>query len=254
MRQFDATVTACAPAGCDHIRIDFTVPWERPAAPGQFVMLGAGGTTLLKRPFSIAACGNGTAAVIIRAIGPATRSLTAVRPGDAVPVVGPLGVGFPAVTGPVIYVGGGCGMPPLVYHLIAARPRSATVYAGFRRAQDVILADAFAAAGARVVIATEDGSEGERGLVTGILEKNLDCAKSTGIIFASGPMGMLRVVADIVARRNITAYLCIERYMACGFGACNGCAQKVREADGTVRYARACTEGPVFESGRLVWE
>jgi dihydroorotate dehydrogenase electron transfer subunit len=128
------------------------------------------------------------------------------------------------------------------------------VFAGFRKAQDVILADALAAAGARVVIVTEDGSQGERGLVTDILKKNLDCGKAPGIIFASGPMGMLRVVAEITGTRGLPAYLCIERYMACGFGACNGCVQKVREADGSPRYARACTEGPVFAADRLIWE
>jgi len=255
MEQFEAVVRDVTRMEGGYAAVRFGTPWRSAPCPGTFVGVRCGDGTLLRRPFSIAGWKAGEAEIVFRVVGPGTARLAGVRPGGMVTVLGPLGRGFPAVEKEVeiCYVGGGSGLPPLLYHASLHGKGGKRLLAGFRTAGDVFLLDRFEACGVEVEVTTEDGSRGRRGRVTDILEKTLASFPAGGIIFSSGPISMLKQVARLCRAACVEGYVCLERYMACGMGACYSCVQRVRTAEGNLRYARVCTEGPVFSCERLVW-
>ena len=110
--------------------------------------------------------------------------------------------------------------------------------------------------GAKVHLATEDGSRGHRGLVSELLEETVENESLSGSdirIFACGPVPMLKTVADIARRYSIPGYVSLEEKMACGIGACLGCACRVIAPNGQIEYRMVCTDGPVFGAGEIVW-
>jgi dihydroorotate dehydrogenase electron transfer subunit len=257
MEQCISEILGRTELGGSYVKLDFSVPWKNLPVPGQFVSLGCGDDILLKRPFSIAGFEAGGASVIFKVVGKGTDFLSQRSPGDRITVLGPLGNGFPAEREhEVIYAGGGCGLPPLLYDISLRRGGKGgpLVFAGFRTASDIALTGELEAEGAEVRVVTEDGSEGETGLVTGILEKYLESLENNCIIFSSGPMAMQKAVASLCISRGIEGFLCLERYMACGIGACQSCVQPVRHGKGDVEYARVCVEGPVFRVRQIVWD
>ena len=222
----------------------------RPEA-GQFYMLraarrwggGADERPYLPRAFSVLRAPEETDELqfMVEDVGPGTRRLGELRPGDGLSLVGPLGVGFAAPRGdrrPVL-VGGGVGIAPLaIWHDQLGR---ATVLVGFR--------DAVHAPGAQLIsgarVATDDGSVGHHGLVTDLLEAEIDRDPRLEV-YACGPPPMLEAVRGLCAERDVPAQLALESGMACGYGACFGCV--VKTTDG---YVRLCVDGPVIEADRL---
>lgn len=219
------------------------------AQPGQFYMLAAAngwGGGDAERPFlaraisALRARGDGRIAFMFEDVGPGTARLCALEPGEAVLVVGPLGRGFapPAEGREALLVGGGVGIPPLA---LFAERFGGRALLGFR--------DARHAAGASLlpgaVVATDDGSVGQPGLVTELLERELAGDGGPGgagvEVYACGPPAMLTAVQAIVARYEVPAQLCLEAPMACGFGSCFGCVVATRDG-----YKRVCVDGPVF--------
>ncbi len=239
--------------------------------PGQFFMLRVedGSDPLLPRAYSIYRMGRGRrgarADFLYKVVGRGTAQLAAQRPGAALDLLGPLGNEFtvPPGTTEVLLVAGGIGVPPVVAmaEALAARPSRRPAMAAFlggRSKADILCAADFRRAGARVSIATEDGSAGHRGLVTDLLERHLAGQPAAGrAIYACGPPGMLRRMAEVAAARGLPCQLSMEAPMGCGIGICMGCAILVRwpEADGApaVRYRLCCKDGPVFEAGEVVW-
>jgi len=224
----------------------------RQAAPGQFVMVRCEGFTL-RRPLSICDAQGDLLRVVFEVRGEGTAWLAGTGEGDSLDILGPQGKGFdlgdPAR--PVVFAGGGIGIFPLLH---ACRPfgANATVLLGFRTAAMIALTDDFRAAGADLRLATDDGTAGYHGLVTGLLAARLDegpCAA----IFACGPRPMLRATAEEAMRRDIACQVSLEQRMACGMGACLGCAYKIRRPDGTETYAHVCVDGPVFDAREVVW-
>jgi len=257
MEQFVTEVSGVTKLAGSFVKLEFAVPWKEAPVSGQFVSLGCGSDRILKRPFSIADWCTGTASVIFKTVGKGTEFLSSLKTGHSLTVLGPLGNGFPEKRGSeVIYAGGGCGLPPLLYDIARNRKKGSTprIFAGFRTASEAALKEEFEACGAEVIIATDDGSSGEKGLVTDILKKYLESLQSECIIFSSGPMAMQKAVADLCKSFNVQGYLCLERYMACGFGVCQSCVQPVNAGKGGIEYVRVCTEGPVFTSSQIVWE
>jgi dihydroorotate dehydrogenase electron transfer subunit len=185
--------------------------------------------------------------------------LAAARAGERLPVVGPLGRGFPAPAAPrALLVAGGVGMPPML-HLAeetqgaadgAPVPELTLLYGG-RSREHIHLTDRFFAAGCGVEIATDDGSVGERGPVTVLLERHLAAAPASARpdVFACGPEPMLRAVAAIARRHGARCFIAAEARMACGVGCCRGCAIELSGAGG--RIAMCCTDGPVFDAEAL---
>jgi dihydroorotate dehydrogenase electron transfer subunit len=227
---------------------------------------------LLRRPFSIHDVDNssGEIAILFKVTGKGTEWLSRVCPGDLLDIVGPVGRGFPVGASleslvrskrersvderfepGLILVGGGVGVAPLI---LAARqiPQGLKVsaFVGGLSAPDVLCAEELRATGAEVLISTEDGSLGIKGLVTSILEDFLDKGHR-GVVFACGPTPMLSAVTRIAGARDVPVFLSLEGRLGCGVGACLGCAVRVTEPDGSWRYLRLCTEGPVIEGERV---
>lgn len=211
------------------------------ARPGQFAHIYVPGKTL-RRPISICEIGPGTLRFVFQAKGEGTRMLAANRPGDTWDILAPLGNGFDLgdTSRHVCFVGGGIGVPPLL-QAAKAFGEKATVVTGFRNKDAVILQEDFKNNRNQVVLCTDDGSAGIHGLVTSCLPQQCDA------IFACGPTPMLKAVARAAAERNIPCQLSLEERMACGIGACLGCAVRLKDEDGW-KFGHVCKDGPVFDS------
>jgi NAD(P)H-flavin reductase len=227
--------------------------------PGQFYMLatverwggGAAERPFLPRAFSVMRAVPEASELhfLLEDVGPGTRRLGEVEPGEELWIAGPFGVGFgrPVADRRLILAGGGIGIAPLAIWqdelTAAATDGSADVATllGFR--------DAAHAQGAAVLgeasIATDDGSVGHRGPVTDLLAAELD-ADGAATVYACGPPGMLEAVRALCAARDVPAQLALESGMACGFGACFGCVVPTRDG-----YVRLCVEGPVLDADLL---
>jgi len=127
------------------------------------------------------------------------------------------------------------------------------VFVGGRRRVDILCEDEFRALGWDVRVTTEDGSHGEKGLVTKPLQAELKRSASGRKLFGCGPTAMLKVVGKIAAEFNVPAELSMDEHMCCGLGVCLTCVIPVKTSDGW-EYQRTCTEGPVFDSRQIVWE
>lgn len=229
--------------------------------PGQFVMVrGAWGRELLNpRAFSVLdASDDGRFSILIKVYGRGTARLAALRPGEPVTITGPLGNGFdPPGEATQLLVAGGVGLPPL--HLQARRAAAQgraerlEMFYGGRDADDLVLTSDLDTWGVKTTYATEDGSRGHRGFVTGALEARLDAAKASGEaveILACGPTPMLRAVRTLGLAHGVRTLLCLEEEMACGFGVCLGCAVPVH---GAKPYKYCCSDGPVFDAREVRW-
>ena len=235
------------------------------AAPGQFVMIktaGTGGAPLLRRPFSIFqivrdASGAPTGISILnKKIGTGTTQIYGAPAGAVLPVLGPLGRPFvPPASGQAWMVAGGVGLGPFVT-LAEALQRAgtpATLYYGARTAADLHCADLFPPLGAGVVAATEDGTLGDRALITAPLERALQAATGPVTLYACGPTPMMRAVAALAARFDRACAVSLEQVMGCGMGGCYSCVVKVRQPD-RPRFVRSCLDGPVFDAADVLWE
>ena len=178
-----------------------------------------------------------------------------MRPGDELSAIGPLGHGFsvPAPGGETpLLVAGGYGMAAM-YLLAQRSPQKGTVFVGGRRRVDILCEAEFRALGWDVRVTTEDGSHGERGVVTQPLIGELRRSVAGRKLFACGPTPMLKAVGKIAEEFNVPAELSMDEHMCCGVGVCLTCVIPVKVGDGW-EYQRTCTEGPVFDSRDVVWE
>lgn len=219
----------------------------RQAVPGQFVDLYTGDPSkLLPRPISIceADAGSGTLRLVYRVAGGGTEVFSGLKAGDSIEVMGPLGNGFTMKDKKAILVGGGIGIPPML-ELFKRLPGEKTVVLGYR--DELFLQEDFDSAGLPVAVATEDGSFGTRGTVLDAIEEQ---HIEGDIIYACGPMPMLRALARYAADRGMEAQISLEERMACGIGACLGCICKTRNKDvhTNVHNKRVCKDGPVFDA------
>ncbi len=223
--------------------------------PGQFVAFSVGGETsglLLRRSIAISTAADGVVTVVVSAAGPGSTWLTQRRVGDVVDVVGPLGRPFPdAPPGArVLLVGGGYGAAALVGLADRLRQQGhpVDVVAGAAGVDRLCSVQELTGLAERVEVTTDDGTSGRRGLVTLAVDELIADA---GVVYACGPMPMLRAVAEAATARGIPSYVAVEESMACGIGVCMTCVLPVVGADGLTRFARSCTEGPVFGGDRV---
>jgi dihydroorotate dehydrogenase electron transfer subunit len=228
--------------------------------PGQFahVRILPLKDALLRRPFSIFQVAGDTFSILYKTVGKGTDTLSRMRAGEELNVIAPLGHGFtvPQIGGEIpLLVAGGYGMAAMF--LLAQRsPQKGIVFVGGRRRVDILCEKEFAALGWDVRIATEDGSHGEKGLVTQPLLAEVQSPKSkvqSLKLFACGPTPMLKAVGKIAEDFNLPAELSMDEHMCCGVGVCLTCVIPVKAGDGW-EYQRTCTEGPVFDSRQIVWE
>lgn len=320
--QFDALVAANEQVCAEHYRLTLRLGGFPGTRPGQFIQLSCRDLGLdygqevehewsparpprltgaelrsplafLRRPFSLAGRidlpgGEVELHLIQRVVGVGTDYLARLKVGESVGVLGPLGNGFtlPPDNGVGILVGGGVGIPPMLYLAAALRGRKAVAFCGALRRDLLpltITSDAptpaadsfyplynvaeFATHGIPAVISTDDGSYGFRGYVTQALERYLDAYftdnadRNRAVIYTCGPEPMMKRVADIAARRSIECQVAVERAMACGMGTCQSCCIRVRKPDPAGPplagkewcYRLACTDGPVFRGADLLW-
>jgi dihydroorotate dehydrogenase electron transfer subunit len=251
----------------------------RAIRPGQFLMVRPGSSSdpLLGRPFALYDVvrdddGEPFAVdVVYLVIGRGTQALSDCRPGDRLPVWGPLGNTFgpaPDPPGPVAFVAGGIGQTPFLalarwwlngdpYGGETAGPgraTSATLLYGVRSDTLAACVDDFRAAGVSVDLATDDGSAGFHGFVTGLLSRRLERGDRPSKLVGCGPPAMLAALARVAERHAIPCDVSLENHMACGFGACFSCVAPVRQPDGSIDLRRVCVEGPVFPASAVDWD
>jgi dihydroorotate dehydrogenase electron transfer subunit len=227
--------------------------------PGQFVHVRIPHMeeALLRRPFSVYRTEGPRLLILYKDVGKGTRTMTGLQPGDVLSLIGPLGNGYPepAAGHEPVLVAGGYGMAAL-YLLARALPAPGVAFFGGRAACDILCVAEFEALGWNVQVATEDGSLGYRGRVTGLLDRWWEQRTAAPPVeaYACGPNAMLRAVADRAIERDWRAWVSVDRHMGCGVGACLTCVLRVRTADGGWAWQRACKDGPVFECRQVCWE
>lgn len=242
----------------DVVRLTFNAPEIAAAAmPGQFVMvqIGAGQDPLLRRPFSIHQISSeGLLQILFKVVGRGTKLLAQCRVGEELSLIGPLGKGFVlGETGEACLVGGGMGIAPMLF--LASRflqqpgaGAAPQVILGARNREELfpLLAD-FQNLGLEVLAATDDGSLGHHGLVTDVLKKINRSPHCT--VYCCGPRPMMAAIHHLCLQESLRCQVSVETIMACGMGACLGCAVPLKAGG----YAHACSDGPVFEAGELLW-
>jgi dihydroorotate dehydrogenase electron transfer subunit len=232
------------------------------ARPGQFVMLrvSKGVAPLLRRPFSIhrryrQTDGRWVIEILYKVVGEGTGLLSQWRPGQRLGVLGPLGRGFNTAMplDRVYMVAGGIGVAPMRFlsDVLAASDRSPRLrlFLGAQTDDDLLCVEDFIELGVTVTVTTDDGSAGNQCLVTDPFEQAVR-QRAPDMVYACGPVAMLRCATGVADALGIACEVSVEALMACGMGACLGCA--VAATDPAGGYLHACRDGPVFPSGAVV--
>ena len=204
---------------------------------GQFVSLGWSPGPLLRRPFSVYRAVGDDIEIVLKAVGVGTAQLLAMRIGDAVSCLGPLGRGFEISASRVLLISGGLGVAAMP--LAARDARSAGAHVTWVHGARTKAELCSEADGDEVVWATDDGSKGFRGTAVA-------AASDADLVLACGPNRMLAAVAE----RWPEAQVAVETYMGCGTGVCLGCAVPLKRGG----YDRACKEGPVYRAADIDWK
>lgn len=224
------------------------------AKPGQFISIyPENRSTLLPRPISICEADreNKRLRIVYRTVGKGTAEFSDYHAGKEIEILGTLGNGFPLekARGKTCFLmGGGIGIPPILQlakELKAMGNCQVNIIVGYRDAN--LFLDKDLQQYGNLYIATEDGSVGSRGNVMNAIEEN---GLKADVIFACGPMPMLRAIKQYAEANQVEAYISLEERMACGIGACLGCVCKTTHKDphSHVNNARICTDGPVFDA------
>ena len=251
----DLTVNSVEALSDKHVLIKLTDDNPLPEMlPGQFVEVRVDNSpsTFLRRPISInnVDYDRNELWLLVAAVGDGTRQLQKLQKGDRLNCMLPLGNSFTMPTDSaqkVLLVGGGVGVAPLLYFgkRIKAMGGEPTFLLGARSAKDVLERELFEQVG-RVLITTEDGSEGEKGFVTNhsvLAQEHFDR------ISTCGPKPMMMAVARYAFKNDIECEVSLENKMACGVGACLCCVEKTVEGNKCV-----CKEGPVMNIKKLTWQ
>ena len=223
------------------------------AVAGQFANIGVPGFTL-RRPISICGIdkGRGTLRFVFEMRGKGTAELAKISEGDELDILAPLGNGFSIPeTGRIIVVGGGIGVPPMLEISAETRERC-TAIIGFRDKSRIILAEDFEKNGSKVHLCTDDGSAGQKGLVTFPLADELEKG-DVAAVMACGPAPMLKSVAKMCEVYNVPCRVSLEQRMGCGVGACVVCSC-LTVRNGKEMYSRVCKDGPVFNAEEVKFD
>lgn len=224
--------------------------------PGQFIHIEIpyDNSLLLRRPISINSVDkkNNVVYIVYQVVGTGTTILSNLNKGDTLDILGPLGNGFliPKDVNSIAIVGGGCGIAPLKYIVDYWRNISYTTFLGYKNIDSIYQLMEFERASERLYLTTDDGSQGEKGVITEIVKREIDDI-SPQLIIACGPIPMLREVQNIASTRNIPCQISLEERMGCGIGACMVCSCKVKAKD-RFEYKKVCSDGPVFLGDEVI--
>ena len=218
----------------------------RQVEPGQFVhiKLTTPGEALLRHPFGVAAVDKtqGMVDIIYRVMGEFTRALSALTCSDSLSILGPLGRGFDlAISGRVLLVGGGTGLAPLLFLASYLGIEKTDVLMGARTKEELFWQDLYHPFAQHIFMTTDDGSLGTRGTVMAVLPSLL--VQGYQRVYVCGPSPMMKAVANACEAQDVACQVSLERYMACGMGACLSCT-----CQGHEKRLKVCTDGPVFWS------
>jgi dihydroorotate dehydrogenase electron transfer subunit len=235
-------------------RTDTAPKDERYPPPGSFFTLlpSAYPAPMLRRPFAYSDAGDSGFSFIYEIRGKATRDFSKLKSGDAVDWIGPLGTGFPDPpegSRPVL-VAGGIGVGPILYlsRRLAQRGIQAVVSLGARTAD--LVPDIEWPEGTDLRICTEDGSSGMRG---NALDGIAAGVPRDAVFYSCGPRPMMAALHEKASASGSPCWVSLEEIMACGVGACKGCVVEAVDLSAAPAYKCACTDGPVFDSGKIVW-
>lgn len=226
----------------------------RTVRPGQFIHLriARGTDFILRRPFSVHRARGDRLEILYQVLGVGTRALSLAAAGTEMDAIGPLGRGWDVPDGVAhaLLVAGGLGAAPLgmLAEDLAGRGVAVTVALGAPTAERLVARALFERVARRVEVATDDGSAGERGFVTALVE-GLIAADQPDIVCVCGPEAMSRIVCAQVDAAGVACRVSLERLMACGIGACLSCVVSTRSGQ-----QRACVDGPVFDANDVLWD
>jgi len=237
------------------------------ALPGQFIHIKCSKDNypLMRRPLSIHRIDKekGEIFILFQVIGEGSKLLAQRAVGDDLDIVGPIGNGFNIYpeSKKIMIVGGGIGVAPLLALCEESirQDKEVRVLIGALKKELVIGEEYFRNLGAKVDIATDDGSYKHKGLVTDLLEENIKEGWLADQIFACGPKLKLKKIVEVSLDAHIDCQVSLEERMACGIGACLGCVCKIKTKDkkeGKIKYEykRVCVDGPIFEGSEVVWD
>ena len=233
----------------DHYLLKIRISGEDPH-PGQFVniRIGHGTDPLIRRPFSVHDFSGGVVSLIVRDAGRGTHMLAGMEPGP-LDVMAPLGKGFtPVRDRRALLAGGGVGNAPLYYlaRILKESNTRVTFIYGHRSRDHLFLEDLYRALSDHFIVATDDGSAGEKGNTAEIMA-GLGDLESYDAVYTCGPQAMMKKIAGLV-KPSASIQVSLENYFGCGIGLCSGCT--VETAGGLMR---ACVDGPVFDGRGMVW-
>ncbi len=221
------------------------------AKPGQFLEIKVSNTgePFLRRPISIFNIDGNIIEFIFQVRGRGTELLVEKNEGEKIDIIGPLGLGTFKIQNykKVAIIGGGIGTYPLYELAKELKGKSdITMYMGFRNKELVTLEKEFEEVSNKLVLTTDDGSYKEKGFAINFLKE--DCKKDKpDMIFACGPLPMLKAIKEFAVEANIPCQISLEERMGCGIGACLGCAVKVKKGE-KIKYEHVCKDGPVFNA------
>ena len=226
------------------------------AEPGQFAHLlcGEDSRRTLRRPFSIMDSSEGSLALLVKVVGEGTAWVAERREGESLDMLAPLGKGFNLeMCERPLLVAGGTGLAPLYFlarRLREKRGCNPRILWGLNCGEDFGKMPAWLDGKVEMSIATCDGSAGMQGTALDLLERGLSTGEYDGV-YACGPEAMLAALGPLLQTYAVPCQVSVEQRMACGIGACFGCA--VRTSGEETSYMRACADGPVFDYGELAW-
>jgi dihydroorotate dehydrogenase electron transfer subunit len=234
---------------------------SKTSEPGNFIHIRVDSidSPLLRRPFSIHNVEKDKEAfeILLKVVGHGTNILSKKSPGDTLDILGPIGNSFslPEQGKDIMLVAGGMGIAPLwfLFNRLIRRSRKnkLTFFLGAKSEEELVYVEKINKLGGRLILTTDDGSVGRKGMVTDIFlqkikKKSYDHKKLT--VFSCGPGVMLKRMSEIAKRLDLSCQVSLETHMACGVGACWGCV--VKQIDGN--YKRVCVDGPVFDAREII--
>lgn len=225
------------------------------AKPGQFLTIRCSGSTepLLRRPFGFHRISALGFEILYEVVGKGTKALSRMKPSDTVDILGPLGNGFsiPAGKRDFVIIAGGIGVAPLTAlaeELARDKKKNVSVIIGSRSKRTLLCREYFEGLGLKTMIATDDGSCGKKCFATDVLDEFLAIKRAFApTLYACGPEPMIRAVGRVAKKRGLKAYASFEENIACGVGACLGCALRTKNG-----YKLVCKDGPVFDLKEII--
>jgi dihydroorotate dehydrogenase electron transfer subunit len=250
------------------MKIKISSSFDNPL-PGQFIMIRIAGLAdpFLSRPISIYSFSRGknfcSMELLYRVVGKGTQILAGLIKSSQVEIHGPLGGSFevPADKKQTIFIAGGIGVAPLsllaeyLCRNFCLSKASMSFYLGAQTADAIVGLEKLQKLCYSIQVCTDDGTLGRKGLVTDAFQKDMKkyCAEDT-IIYTCGPKAMVKTLSKILSGTKFQCQASLEERMACGTGACVGCAVAIMDEQGSLTYKRVCADGPVFDIGHIIWD